>query len=92
MNSAEANQMSTLDMSQLHNATCLLMTRFINGYHCPKLAHVIVHQLQKLLVHPATQQNADSREMYMQLLEHWQNVSSSLIEQKKGENKFRFYH
>lgn len=83
MNSAEANLMVTQDMSQLHAATCLLMTRFINGYHCPKLAHVIVHQLQKLLVHPATQKNEDSREMYRQLLEHWQNVSSSLVEEKQ---------
>ncbi|WP_031434198.1 hypothetical protein [Methylomarinum vadi] len=83
MNSAEINPRNVLEISQLHAATCLLMTRFINGYHCPKLAHVIVHQLQKLLAHPATQENEDSREMYRQLLEHWQKVSSSLVEEKQ---------
>lgn len=92
MNSAEINLISPQNISGLHAATCLLMTRFINGYQCPKLAHVIVHHLQKLLAHPATQENADSREMYLQLLEYWQNVSSSLIEQKQVENKPRIYH
>lgn len=92
MNSAEITPGDTLEISQLHAATCLLMTRFINGYQCPKLAHVIVHQLQKLLTHPATHENEDSREMYRQLLEHWQNVSSSLIAQKRIEGKSRIYH
>jgi len=40
------------ELTQLHAATCLLMTRFINGRHCPKLAHLIVHQLGHLLAHP----------------------------------------
>jgi len=64
---------------------CLLMTRFINGHHYPKLAHIIVHQLQQLLAHPSAQQMPDSRGMYLQLLEHWQNVSNSLLEQKEAQ-------
>ncbi|WP_305906734.1 hypothetical protein Q9L42_019410 [Methylomarinum sp. Ch1-1] len=92
MNSNRINTMDKQDMSQLHAATCLLMTRFINGYHCPKLSHVIVQQLQKLLAHPVTQRNVESREMYSRLLEHWQNVSISLIEQKKFVRQSQIYH
>lgn len=90
MPTVEADLAGQQDMSQLHAATCLMMTRFINGHHCPKLAHVIVHQLQRLLAHP--QQTQDSRGMYQQLLEHWQAVSSSLLEQKPDSRRISLYH
>ncbi len=92
MKTTEVDPMGVQDMSQLHAATCLLMTRFINGYQCPKLAHVIVQQLQKLLAHPETRDNDDSRQMYLQLLEHWQNVSSSLVKRNPSERQFRTIH
>lgn len=92
MHPVESNPSPSQEMSQLHAATCLLMTRFISGHHCPKLAHVIVHQLQRLLVHPATQLESDSRDMYRQLLEHWQGVSSSLAEQTAARRRSRVYH
>lgn len=79
------------DMPTLHAATCLLMTRFITGHHCPKLAHVIVHQLQRLLEHPSTQQLPDSRNMYLQLLEHWQKLSSNLTAQHRQADA-KIYH
>ena len=41
-----------IEISQLHATTCLSMTQFINGRHCPKLANSIVHQLSLLLAHP----------------------------------------
>lgn len=90
MPKVEADLAGQQDMSQLHAATCLMMTRFINGHHCPKLAHVIVHQLQQLLTHP--RQTQDSRDMYLQLLEHWQGVSSSLLEQKPDARRTGLYH
>lgn len=92
MQSVEPHITGPHDMSQLHAATCLMMTRFINGHHCPKLAHVIVHQLQKLLSHPDTQQTPSSRDMYQQLLEHWQNVSSALSEPKPAQRQPHLYH
>jgi len=76
MHSTEANLATLGDMTQLHAATCVLMTRFINGFHCPKLAHIIVQQLQRVLA---------SRETYRQLLEHWQNLSTALLEQKTAQ-------
>ncbi|QPK61507.1 hypothetical protein IVG45_11385 [Methylomonas sp. LL1] len=91
MHSIDVNVAGTHDMTQLHAATCQLMTRFINGHHCPKLAHVIVHQLQQLAAHPATQLS-DSRDMYLQLLEHWQNVSNTLLEQKAARRQIHRFH
>ncbi|MBS3964344.1 MAG: hypothetical protein KGZ80_07595 [Methylomonas sp.] len=92
MHFIEPSAVATADMSQLHAATCLLMTRFLNGHHCPKLAHIIVQQLQKLLEHPHTQQTPDSREMYLQLLEHWQSVSTTLANRRHHPDKPRAYH
>ncbi|OQW78652.1 MAG: hypothetical protein BVN35_03045 [Proteobacteria bacterium ST_bin11] len=70
------------DVAQIHAATCLLMTQFINGHHNPKLAHLIVQQLGRLLSHPELAHSASSRDMYLQLLEHWQTVTHLLLERK----------
>lgn len=88
----DANTAGKQEMTQLHAATCLMMTRFINGHHCPKLAHMIVHQLQRLLAHPVTRETPGSRDMYLQLLEHWQSVSSSLLEQNQTSRSRHLYH
>lgn len=92
MHSTEANLTAQQDITQLHAATCLLMTRFINGHHCPKLAHVIVHQLQRLLTHPALEHVPASQEMYRQLLEHWQGVTDTLLAQKSVRQSEAVYH
>jgi hypothetical protein len=92
MLSADAHTTGKQDMTQLHAATCLMMIHFINGRHCPKLAHVIVQQLQKLLSHPVTQEIPGSRDMYLQLLEHWQTVLSWLLEQKQASRPSHLYH
>ncbi len=67
------------ELSQLHATTCMLMTRFINGHHCPKLAQMIVQHLGRLLAHPHL--ISGSRTMYRQLEEHWQTVANLLTEQ-----------
>ncbi|MDT4291027.1 hypothetical protein RO575_15780 [Methylomonas sp. MO1] len=72
------------DVAQIHAATCVLMTQFINGHHNPKLAHLIVQQLGRLLSHPELAHSASSRDMYLQLLEHWQTVTNLLLERKSA--------
>jgi len=73
---------SELELTHLHASTCRLMTRFINGHHCPKLSHLIVQNLGDLLAHPESKQIPTNRNMYQQLMEHWQNVTNFLLEQK----------
>lgn len=92
MRSLESHIIGQQDLTQLHAGACMMMTRFVIGPHCPKLAHVIVHQLQKLLAHPITQESPDSRAMYSQLLEHWQNVSNALLAQKQTSQATQLYH
>lgn len=80
------------ELPQLHATTCLLMTQFINGRHCPKLAHLIVQQLSSLLTHPELEHISDSRNMYQQLLEHWQKVTALLLEQQAVGQRQSQYH
>ncbi|MGY6277076.1 hypothetical protein [Methylomonas sp. MgM2] len=80
------------EINQLHAATCMMMTRFISGHHCPKLANVIVQQLKQLIAHPATQALPDSRDMYSQLLAHWQEVSIDLSNQRGSKRLNHLYH
>lgn len=49
----------------------VLMTRFIELGSCPKLAHLIVHQLQKILVHPQLQGLTETLNIYRRLIMHW---------------------
>ncbi|MGR9035199.1 MAG: hypothetical protein ACU83O_01215 [Gammaproteobacteria bacterium] len=84
MLNTQSTEPTEIKLAHLHASTCLLMTRFINGHHCPNLSHRIVQNLRNLLVHPESEQNPSAREMYQQLLEHWQNVTSFLLEQKSA--------
>lgn len=80
------------ELIRLHVATCLAMTEFINGHHCPKLAHFIVHQLSRLIDHPELGQASPSRDMYQQLLGHWQKVTAQLLAQQKSRKATPCYH
>jgi hypothetical protein len=62
------------------------MTQFINGHYCPKLAYVIIQQLNRLLKHPDLDQASGSHEMYQQLLGQWQQINMELL-QRKSEQK-----
>ncbi len=75
------------DLISLHASTCLTMTEFINGCHCPKLAHFIVHQLRRLLAHPELERAHEYRHMYQQLLEHWQKITAYLLEQQRQRHQ-----
>ncbi|MGR8931782.1 MAG: hypothetical protein ACU836_14180 [Gammaproteobacteria bacterium] len=92
MPSVEQNNIAKHEVSQLHAATCVMMTRFISGQHCPKLANVIVQQLRQLVEHPATQRLPESRDMYSQLLKHWLEVSSSLTDKTQFQQPSYLYH
>jgi hypothetical protein len=80
------------ELAQLHAATCMLMTQFINGRHCLKLARLIVQQLACLLSHPELMEIPASRNMYQQLMEHWQQVVGQLLEQRTVRQRQRHYH
>ena len=78
------------ELRQLHAATCALMTRFINGHHCPKLAQLIVQHLDRLLAHPHL--ISGSRTMYRQLEEHWRSVANLLTEQQQTPHRNETFH
>lgn len=92
MSDTELTEPIRQELTQLHAATCVLMTRFINGRHCPKLAHLIVQQLAGLLSHPGLAEIPASRTMYRQLMEHWQQVASQLPEQRADRQQHTRYH
>lgn len=71
-------------LQDLHVSTCMLMTRFINGHHCPKLSHSIVHKLGQLICFSRAIEMRTNQEMYLELLDHWQKVTSQLLEQKES--------
>lgn len=79
-----------LELTQLHATTCMLMTRFINGHHCPKLAQLIVQHLGRLLAHPDL--IFGSRTMYRQLEEHWRSVAIMLTEQRGKPHYREHFH
>jgi len=81
-----------IELIRLHAATCFSMTQFINGHHCPKLGHLIVRQLSLLVAHPDLEDASASRDMYLQLLEHWQKVTSHLLEQQVMRTQSAKFH
>ncbi|WP_020565551.1 hypothetical protein [Methylosarcina fibrata] len=79
-------------LSHLHAATCLSMTQFINGHHCPGLARRILHQLNQLLAHPELEPASNTHAMYLQLLEHWQKIAAQLSDQRPARKAAVVYH
>jgi hypothetical protein len=80
------------ELAYLHAAACLSMTQFINGHQCPALAHRIVSQLNRLLTHPELEPASNTREIYRQLLEHWQKIAAQLLEQRRAHEIPVVYH
>ncbi|GAB6140648.1 hypothetical protein JCM14076_13770 [Methylosoma difficile] len=79
-------------LALLHAATCLAMTDFINGHHCPTLAHRIVQQLHLLISHPELAETASSRDTYLLLLDHWQKITAQLLDQQKARVRTAKFH
>lgn len=72
------------NLETLHVHTGVLMTKFIDGYYCPKTAHLIVSQLGQLISHAQSLHIKTNLEMYYQMLEHWQMVTNQLLEKQKN--------
>lgn len=72
-------------LQTLHITTCTLMTKFIDGYHCPKIAHLIVSQLGQLISYAQSLQIKTNLDMYYQMLEHWQMTTDLLLEKQKKQ-------
>jgi hypothetical protein len=92
MSDTELTEPIRQELTQLHAATCVLMIQFINGRHCPKLAHLIVQQLACLLSHPELVEIPASRNMYRQMMDHWQQVVDQLLEQRTARQRQSQYH
>lgn len=69
------------ELSQLHAATCLAITQFNQGQRCPCLANRIVLLLQYLVTHPDLPLTAASKNVYLDLIDHWLRVRNELRQQ-----------
>lgn len=77
-----------LSFVKLHATLCFLMTKF--HYHqCPQSAQFIVRHISLMIEHPDVADLANSRTLYLQLQQQWQNITGSLLEQRKvaGTNR-----
>lgn len=72
------DSIATADVTHLHAATCLAITQFTQGRHCPCLANRIVLLLQYLATHPDLPLTSTSKDLYLNLLEYWQQVKREL--------------
>jgi hypothetical protein len=70
--------MMKADVSHLHAATCLAITQFMQGRRCPCLANRIVLLLQYLATHPDLPLTSTSKDLYLNLLDYWQQVNREL--------------
>jgi len=70
-----------LSFIKLHSTLCFLMTRFHKD-QCPKLAHFIVSHIRLVIEHPDVAGSPDCRTLYLQLLQQWQNIRATLLEQR----------
>jgi hypothetical protein len=80
------------ELSQLHAATCLAITQYNQGRQCPCLANRIVLLLKYLITHPDLPLTQASKDVYLNLLDHWQEVSDQFKEQQYQQNAKRLYH
>jgi hypothetical protein len=64
------------------------MTRFMTD-PCPRIARAIVHHLQLLTEHPEAQDEAESNEVYGELLKEWQVIISKLSRQSNLLGPFK---
>lgn len=67
---------------KLHSTLCFLMTKFYH-HQCPQLAQFIVRHISLMIEHPNVADVANCRTLYLQLLQQWQNITGSLLEQRK---------
>ena len=82
---------ANFEVSQLHAATCLAITQFQQGRHCPCLAKRIVNLLRYLATHPDLPLTTTSKNLYLNLLEHWERVSAELNRAENSPTLLKFH-
>jgi hypothetical protein len=80
-----------IEISQLHAATCLAITQFQQGRHCPCLAKRIVNLLRYLATHPELPLTTTSKNLYLNLIEHWEHVSAELNRAEDSQTFLTFH-
>ncbi len=85
------NLMTTPDVSHLHAATCLAITQFMQGKRCPCLANRIVLLLKYLATHPELPLTSTSRDLYLNLLDYWQQVHQEIKHSKQTQKKLSLH-
>ncbi len=71
-----------LSFVKLHSTLCFLMTRF-HKHQCPKLAHFIVSHIRLVIEHPDVVDSPNCRTLYLGLLQQWQNITATMLEQRR---------
>ena len=79
----EEKNTDDLSFVKLHSTLCFLMTKF-HHQQCPQLSQFIVRHISLLIEHPDVAGLANCQIMYLQLLQQWQNITASLLEQRKS--------
>lgn len=72
-----------LSFVKLHSTLCFLITRFHKD-QCPKLAHFIVRHIRLVIEHPDVINSPSCRNLYIQLLEQWQYITATVLEQRRN--------
>ena len=85
------DSITTADVGHLHAATCLAITQFNQGRQCPCLANRIVLLLQYLATHPDLPLTSTSKDLYLNLLDYWQQVNKELKLRTQQESALVFH-
>lgn len=74
-----------MSLAKMQSMACVLMTKF-QHHQCPKLAQFIVRHFQLLIEQPEIKNDPNSRTLYLQLLEQWQKITATLLEQTRQKD------
>ncbi len=78
----EEKNTDDLSFIKLHSTLCFLITKF-HSHQCPQLAQFIVRHISLLVEHPNVTETENCRTLYLQLMQQWQDITGSLLEQRK---------
>lgn len=71
-----------LSFVKLHSTLCFLMTRFHKD-QSPQLAQFIVRHIHLVIDHPDVIDSDSARNLYLGLLQQWQHITATLLEQRR---------
>jgi hypothetical protein len=76
------NNSDNLSFVKLHSILCFLMTQFHKD-HSPHLAQYIVSHINLIIEHPDAVHFPDCSNLYLGLLQQWQNITSDILERRQ---------